>query len=313
MARNFVFPLILLTGLAIAFAQMFYTLSETTWNLCSDIDELDGYTVCSMYDAYIMVYLILIGTPIVNTNDDATTPAGVMVLVVLFSIFAFLLLLNIIVSVVLEASNLNVNEIAANGFWEPVLTFLYMTKLGPLFCGAMGGKWEATSQTNSENAFQKKKKQRTRIPKLPSSTSSDAFYDRLEGMWNFFSCAFSMNSNSKVWYMCGGQARTTWFGRFCIQVLALLILPIWFLVGLATLGLLWPPQIRRWLLRPSLTSRSNNFRGGALGNGDSVSDIRALHQELLNVKAMSFEKSVDVQREVSELKYILLEALEDKE
>jgi len=50
----------------------------------------------------------------------------------------------------------------------------------------------------------------------------------------------------------------------CTRLLVIVIISIWLLVGLATLTVLWPPQIREMCLGHEITATSNNITGEVL-------------------------------------------------
>ena len=100
---------------------------------------------------------------------------------------------------------------------------------------------------------------------------------------------------------------------------ALFILPIWFALGLITLGLLWPPQIRRWLFCPrpvggTRVRKSSRSRPYALNGDDLVkTKLSKLRSELVDLKAITQDQSNQIQKDLGLIKDVLFRAMDGDE
>eukprot|EP00560_Eucampia_antarctica_P009699 CAMPEP_0197829470 /NCGR_PEP_ID=MMETSP1437-20131217/5948_1 /TAXON_ID=49252 ORGANISM="Eucampia antarctica, Strain CCMP1452" /NCGR_SAMPLE_ID=MMETSP1437 /ASSEMBLY_ACC=CAM_ASM_001096 /LENGTH=289 /DNA_ID=CAMNT_0043431183 /DNA_START=414 /DNA_END=1283 /DNA_ORIENTATION=+ len=93
------------------------------------------------------------------------------------------------------------------------------------------------------------------------------------------------------------------------RLLVIVIIPIWLLVGLATLTILWPPQIREMCLSHEMTATSNNTTDEVLWKefDDFKSNMKIMQRRLqddmkidrVEIDELSFEV-FDVQKNVVE-------------
>lgn len=100
--------------------------------------------------------------------------------------------------------------------------------------------------------------------------------------------------------------------------LALFVVPIWFALGLFTLGLLWPPQIRRWIFCPSPVGRtvlrkSGRSRLSGLNQDDlTKTKFSKLRTDLNALKAVTQDQNYRIQKDLSFIKEaILIAAMQD--
>lgn len=227
----------------------------------------DG-NLCSVRDSYMLTYFLMIGEPIVGMETSTIVQSSVMVLALLFATALLLLALSIVAMIVLAGSNCDYEELALT-YWEPKLTFVIFA------CG-------------KESAFFKSK-----------STAS------LEAAWVVATDILSGRDGAKgtYWYAC--FSRKSAFVKAGYWMITALIVPIWILAGLTTFGLLWPPQVRRFLFRPQLGASFRQGRGIKFPPEFYASQLSTLRNELTQIRDMSYERSNDVQRDLRHLKEIL--------
>jgi hypothetical protein len=90
-------------------------------------------------------------------------------------------------------------------------------------------------------------------------------------------------------------------------IIAVFIFPLWFVLGFASLGLLWPPQLRRYLFRlPTILSREESPK-----HEQARTQLTDVRNEILQMKCMSYERSQKLENEISEIKALLLLAIQD--
>jgi hypothetical protein len=100
--------------------------------------------------------------------------------------------------------------------------------------------------------------------------------------------------------------------------MAVLLLPLWCLLGVATLGVLWPPQVRRWLFQTTTTtttrSRKTQPRQSPIEERLSAAKLSHLQSELLyQFQATSQLQSQQFQMDISQIKDILVRAMMEEE
>jgi hypothetical protein len=113
-----------------------------------------------------------------------------------------------------------------------------------------------------------------------------------------------------MWYVAFCSNKTSSLVRWPLRMACLIVAPIWLVLGLATCGLLWPPQVRRWLFRPARSSVRSRRESNAAAEYSS-SQVAGMRGDVLQLKTMSYEKSNDVRQEIHELKELLYAAMAD--
>lgn len=284
-----IWPLLTATALVVGFAQMFFTLSTTSTRGDCDI-VFGGRALCTVRDSYNTVYLLLLGSPLIDMidADDDEVTNGSIVLVATFIFLCVVFIINLVISVVVETSREAWEDAAAISFWESKLVFVYLTNEFSL-C-------------------------------FPSSRSVDAARKHPHGTRTIPSCnLISSESLGCYWEVCiaaifggpqncnlsnlrqPGNSRTD-------RMLSLLILPIWLCLGVFTFGILWPPQVRSWLFRASRTRKMK-------GNNKldcSAHHFATIRNDLLQLKIMSYEKSKSTERQLHELQRLVFAAAHEQ-
>jgi hypothetical protein len=130
---------------------------------------------------------------------------------------------------VTEANRLDRKQLALRWYWEPKVTLTVM---------AAGGN------------------QKGKIIETPSLV--ERYCDSMETAWDVLASALRGESSGVHWDVCCLRSKAA---SVVTGFLALFLLPVWLGTGLFTFGLLWPPQVRRWLFRPTNESgRRGNRR-----------------------------------------------------
>jgi hypothetical protein len=286
--RLLFWPLVALTALVVGFAQMFFTLSTTS--SVEDCDTaLGGRALCTVRDSYTTVYLLLLGTPVVDTgdNDIGELTNGSITLIATFTFLLVMFIMNVVVSVVIEASRAEWEEAAVVSFWESKLLYIYLThdltQCFPSF--ASGGK---------------------RAIRTGRMRGACNLFSSLGPWWTL--CMISIFGGKQDSLGSFSTTRTTrssdTMRTACHRMLSLMVVPIWLCLGAVTLSILWPPQVRSWLF------------GGARKRNDikskldySAHQFLAIRNDLLQLKTMSYEKSKSTEEHVAELRRLILDAV----
>jgi hypothetical protein len=91
----------------------------------------------------------------------------------------------------------------------------------------------------------------------------------------------------------------------------LFLVPLWLALGLATVGLLWPPQVRRWVFSPT----GATFRGwhsmSLTENELSRAKLSQLRADIGDLKVIAYEQNYQFQRDLGLLKDVLFRAVVD--
>jgi hypothetical protein len=276
---------------------MFYTRFQTGCvadeylNSILEIENESISPVCSVRDSYRAVYKLARGdnslvltenaanSSVVSSSESLTMTATFLAGWIVFSI-------TFLICLIMATSTLDYDEIGKSTFWEPILAFVV-----------------SLTVFRDDN---KHSRQVNRIPSLPAR-----FFEGWE------SCMSALGVNPRR-----RRARSDYWtkhipSKSCNPIdlpilgtfLASIIVPIWIIMGIFTVGLLWPPQIRQFLFRSTIRSNST-LRTRAYKERSVL--LTKLRDEVHKVKLMSYSRSEGVERELSEIKNILYTAINEE-
>jgi len=268
-------PFVTVCALFMAASQMFYTLLSLD---CEDGLRLSELSVCTVQDSYRVVYAFVRGDPL--TDEVMTHESIALMALLLFSLAAFLVAF--FVTLVMAAMDLDPEQIALESFWEP--------KLGSIIIAGSDDGDDFDDNTSVYSTV------------LASDT--EGLYSALARTWDTLTMPWrpSLSRKNSQWY--SGSVRSTG-GTWIYGILAIWLVPCWLLVGLVTFGLLWPPQVRRFIFAP-WAKRSTPLAA------EQVSvKMSKLEQQVLQLKMMSYDKSNSVEKELKDLKNLLLLAMKE--
>jgi hypothetical protein len=267
-----VWPCLIFGSLVVAFSQMFYTLLQV------NCDESLGVPVCTVRDAYRVVYMVVRGETLVEGFNEISVRAIVLVALLLLSIALFLV--GLFVVLVVASLKLDFESIALRSFWEKKLAFYY----------------------NAEDLG---------FPEWISSSgcglSTVGVTERFERAWNLLIVSLIGGSSKKRkhWHEgVPGSDVLSW----PLWIVAIFVIPVWVLIGAATLGLLWPPQLRTLLFRPFGLHSERSGQGSVQL---TAVNVNAMRDEVRQLKILNFERSGEVERELRELKELLHSAMKE--
>jgi hypothetical protein len=254
-----------------------------------------------MREAFITVYLMLLGTPLIDTEDDSqnSLSSGSVVLISVFTTLLVLFIVSLLITVVSESMRMDLDDVALGYFWEPKLNFVFtVDDILSLFSCPKEQSFEKCGGTRKKRF-------------VPKRSCGDRLSSFLGDAWTVMDYAIfgGERRRGNMWYVAYCDNASP-FGVWPLRIICLIIIPVWLVIGLATFGLLWPPQIRRWLFRPSRSSirSSRETNAAAEYSGTQVAGMRG---DVLQLKTMSYERSNDIKREILELKRLLYDAMEE--
>lgn len=254
--------------LVVAFAQCFYTLLQLD---CTS--AMATTPVCTVRDSYRVVYMLIRGESLVDTNGIDRFSGHAAILVASFLAMFAVFLLAVLVTVLMASSLLDIEELALHSYWEPILGFILST-------GFLANGQDTSHQTKS---FEVKK-----------AHLWDMFTQTLVG-------GVPRTGGGLFVYPLRSYV-TTW-------IMAIFVVPLWFIFGLVSLGLLWPPQLRRCLFR--LPTKNSQSRDQSPRNEQTRNQLNDVQNEILQMKCMSYERSQKLETELREMKELLLMAMRE--
>jgi ankyrin repeat protein len=269
-----VYVLIAFGAVVVAFGQMLYTVFQTS---CEDAIVFSS--VCTVRDSYRVIYLLMRGESLADEEGLTRMSPEAITMVAGFLFFVSLVAVGLLAIVVLVAGHADVDDIARRSYWEPMLGFvLSMNTLG--FCG----------------------RDRER-------TCGDSFSAKMEVTWDLLTYYLTGNRDKRdtSWYAQPGSAILAW----PLALLSIVFVPLWFLLGMLTLGYLWPPQIRRAVLRPVDLWRRRNTE--IKSSEATAHQLNSLRSEAAKFKVLSYDRMTSIEREIRELKDLLYLAMREEE
>ena len=229
--------------------------------------------VCTVRDSYRVVYMLIRGESLVDSTGVNSFSGHATVLVASFLTIFAVFLLAVLVTILLTSSMLDFEDIALRSYWEPILGFILSTSF-------FIDEKDTTSQTRS-------------------------FEVRKAHLWDMFMQTLIGNIPKM-----GGDLFIYPFRSYVITwIIAVFLVPLWFIAGLVSLGLLWPPQLRRrlfWLPSTTLLSRNQSPR-----NEQAQMRLSDVQNEIIQMKCMAYERSQKLENEIREMKELLLMAMHD--
>jgi ankyrin repeat protein len=263
----------------LAFAQMFYfiyvdgemctnRLQPDDLNYDADLDC--RFSHCSFEESLLRVYSMMMG----EIGDEKRYSAGPTSLVaqILYVGYAFLvviLLSNVLIAIVTDSYEIIQNDRAAIVFWTNRLDFV--AEMDAITYGAQ----------RRLGCFRKKKTpmQVEEIPNAPGLVSDD--YNDRNGSSDFFRYGwqqvmllFDANLYEEI-----DPIESLVYNIFRIACIVFVI-PLWLIMGAATAGWLWPPQVREALFcqKGTTTSRSEIER-------KKLEQLRTIQTDLTSLKS----------------------------
>jgi hypothetical protein len=269
MAKHLISPLLVLSIFTLAFMQMVYIIHarNTVNNQCFYEGVTGNGEICSLWDSFKIVYLMVIGEGFIGA--EASSEDATIVLLLLFVVLAFILILHTISLTILNLQSSGVKDTMVESFWSPMLThILLIRQLGNIFC--LGGR------------------------RCLSLTS------RLENMWDYIIVSYSDVDvkDTKWWYLQRDLGKSHFFGKkWFVRIVGFFIIPIWFCIGLATLGILWPPQIRQWIFQVGMNEEDLVALDESVDHSD-LSQITSLQSDVSKMKMMLYDRFQSMEDEI---------------
>jgi hypothetical protein len=226
--------------------------------------------------------------------DDEVGPLAVAV----FALFMFLiviLLANVLIAIVTDSYKVIQDQRAAIVFWTNRLDFIAQMD------AVANGPWK-----------RKVRKLMGLSNKRSDEGSTNGLFGQ-EGWKQMMDLLFEDDSDVSV-------LDIEFYCYFVLRVLtALIIVPTWFLLGIVTFGVLWPPQIRAFFFTSKITKATKTDREDALRMtqiGMLHVEIKDLKYELLKdlaldrthvvqLKSLVAERRLEIQNEMKDIKRVV--------
>jgi hypothetical protein len=272
----------------IAFSRMYFTLFYETGS-CSSVAALNpedyGDLVCEQYevnvwcdswDSFLRVYTMLLGE-VDETIFDNNTFA--IILFVIFMFLVVILLANVLIAIVTDSYKIIQDQRAAIVFWTNRLD--YVAQMDAI----ANGPWKSCLQRSfGMSEFDRSHNVEVTFGKEAWKSLMDLFeFEPDEGVLSFeFVC-----------YMI-------------LRLCALVIIPLWVILGAFVAGWLWPPQVREKLFTQVVSKHSSELEKEEELRKTQVQSLKveidALKEELMQELAMDRTQVIQMKSSVAERK-----------
>eukprot|EP00980_Cylindrotheca_fusiformis_P012894 scaffold3211_cov120-Cylindrotheca_fusiformis.AAC.2 len=235
---------------------------------------------CNDWSAILSVYTMLIGE-VDETKfiDDEVGPLAV----VMFALFMFLiviLLANVLIAIVTDSYKVIQDQRAAIVFWTNRLDFIAQMD------AVANGPWKR--KLRKIFGLSSKKKKADLVTKV---TFGEDAWKRMTDL------LFEDDADA-------GILTLDFYLYLVLRVITVLvIIPIWFLSGIVTFGVLWPPQIRAFFFTSKVTKASESDKEDALRK----TQIESLHVEIAELKTELLKELAVDRTQVVQLKSLVAE------
>jgi len=289
--RRLVAFLTALIIILVMFAQMFITIYRNSddcmiWNKRVEQDPTDlcfgdevAFNFCEYWTALIRVVTMLLGEV---TEDEFSDDNFSILVFCLFMFLVVILLANVLIAIVTDSYKVIQDTRAAIVFWTNRLDFV--AEMDAISSGPWKAKLKEYLGLNvAERNFDHKKK----------VTFGQDFWIRLMDLFE------SDVENTGMFSV------EFWCYLFLRVVTAIFLIPGWILLGLLSLGWLWPPQIREHLFTSTITKNSDiaeddEQRKRAVEN--LRSEVKILKEDLMQELAVDRSQLVQLKSQVTERK-----------
>ena len=252
-------------------------MSQVLWTL----EDCENGNICGLEDAYTTVYWMILGEPILGMNDllevEQPITNSLRTALIFFSVLWLWWLVSVVALVVSESQRLDRHQIALRWYWEPKVALTVMMR-------------PAKEQMKESPSYIQR------------------YCNFMEDIWHVLSSSIRGGQwkRNVHWYACGLRPGGIVFTR----ILACILLPIWFWLGVATLGILWPPQLRRWIFSTRIVDRKKQ---SPVHERLTAAKLSHLKGEIQQFQAQSVQQNFEMQKDLAQIKELLTRAMMDDE
>jgi hypothetical protein len=301
------------------FAQMFYIVyAESDMCACtSENEDANPFPHCTFQNSLLKVFTMMMGE-IGNEMRYSTLPVA-QFLYIAFAFLVIILLSNVLIAIVTDSYGVIKNERAAMVFWSNRLDFVAeidaIKNIGssikkyfsPGGAGAAGAPRRVRETVGGEP--------------IPVNDERLRSVDVFRNAWKSLMNLFDPHMNDS--YDVSPSSFEFWCYILVRLAAVFIVIPVWLLVGLASAGWLWPPQVREYLLKQKKVAISRADMAEQVTTQmtelqNEIWNLRAeirgevLHdrKEFLQVKAEVEAVQAEVMADLLQVKEIMVTLLE---
>lgn len=256
------------------------------------VTDSDGKDICSLWGSIQSFSFLFNGAEMNYTTNNETVPGATFLSFIFYIVLLFIAVYSVSITIV-SIQQIKLKESLVANYWVPLYIHIsLMQDLSSIF---------ACQKPNQSRQYEQKQS--------CSACSGNAsfcsgFEKRLGSIWDYMLCSFDSihDKNSKWWsYQRSlGSSPTFINSVLCIRLVSILIIPLWVVIGLLSLGILWPPQCRRWLL--TWSNYDNQLIEQERDDVNHPKIRRNAEDSLNKMKCMVFDRFDDIHAELDYIK-----------
>ncbi|KAG7356140.1 ankyrin repeat domain protein [Nitzschia inconspicua] len=224
---------------------------DCTNDVCEATVLYGNFSHCEVGESFLKVYTMMAGE--IGSETRYFGDLSAQIIYVLYGFVVVILLSNVLIAIVTDSYEIVQNDRAAIVFWSNRLDFISeMDGIASVVQRRIlcFGK----NQTDGSRSVYKQE-QASGAVSVESSFYPDGSREWFREAWKSIIGLFDENPYDD------GDLRPEnieFWVTILYKALALLIIPLWLLIGFASVGILWPPQVREWLFvqKETVASRS---------------------------------------------------------
>ncbi len=283
MAKGLISPIIVITIFTISFMQMVYIIHtrDAPNGQClykegnANGESLD---ICSLWDSFKIVYLLVLGEGFIGA--EASSSDSIIIILLIFILLVFILILHTVSLSILKLQKTGMSTSTVDSFWSPILVHvLLMQRLKKAFGCSRSRKISISSRDGD--------------------------------MWDYIIFSFTDVDikDTKWWYLQQDLGGSHLLGKkWFVRLFGIVFIPIWVCTGAVTLGIFWPPQIRRWIFMIGMDN-DNIHSFDSQTSADRNSPRAMIQSDVANMKLMLYDRFQVVENELCELRFAIAENL----
>mmetsp|Transcript_1396 Transcript_1396/g.2001 ORF Transcript_1396/g.2001 Transcript_1396/m.2001 type:complete len:776 (-) Transcript_1396:107-2434(-) len=274
--RHLLIFLVALSIILVAFAQIFNTLFTQTSKCPDKVPENEENSFCDFWTSVLKVITMLLGE--VDQNDFKGYNAATF----FFALFFFLvviLLAQILIAIVTDSYGVVKYERAAIVFWSNRLDFVAeMDVIRVVLCKSRG---EVNVTDPSENY---------------TGGQSDTFRELWKKLMDLYEDELDDHRFFSFDTLCMA---------FMKVITALVIIPAWIVVGSFSVGLLWPPQVREFILTQRITKGTSDLKDSeqrTIELKELSKEVAEVQNEIVAEMSANWSSMVSMERQLTEMR-----------
>lgn len=254
-----------------------------------DADVVRPY--CNFWESFLSLYTMLLGNV---QEDDFKNSVIATVFFVLYMFLVVILLANVLIAIVTDSYKVIQDQRAAIVFWTNRLDFV--AEMDAIANGPWKGKLKkAFGIVGIDSSSNKSEK----VGKDLWARCTELFDDEVEA--GVFSVDFVLYTITRI-------------------IVAVFVIPLWLLLGVVSLGWLWPPQVRESVFTSAVFKHSSDSMKEDEMRRTQIKllqeEVVALKDELLQelaldrtqivqMKSHAAERKIDIAHEMKDIKKIV--------